>query len=376
MWVYWLILCAVIIFYPFCVKHIQGENTLSVTPQDSRVSKSYFIVISLLMIAVIGLRDRDVGLDTNHYNNIFNSLANRDFDYLFDPILDETGREKGFVFIQILLNKLNIPFEGFNIIYAVFNISVISLFIYKKSNIVWLSYFLYIAFGMFVLDMTMVRQITAMSIVILAVMYDKNETLYDFIKFAVIVYLASLIHSSAIICIPVWFIFKIPYNTKTLLAAFCIVAVSYMAKSYTVQFVSQFATNISDRYENAAAAMQEGDAGLKLYLMILATVLLGSFKNGFLQDKFNLKMHYLLILMLILFPAVQGGGAIMRAYYYFYIFMIVYIPNMLNGLREGSDRPIYIIVVSLYIGVGLAMYISSIINDGYGVVPYEFFWQS
>lgn len=373
MWIYWLIICVVVIYYPMNELYIsKKKSNMHKIDIDNRNRMSYFVIMSLLMILIIGLREKHIGNDTITYYNSYKRFAAYGFDYLVDSVLDEIGREKGYVFIQILFNKLHIPFEIFNIIYAAFNVVVISLFIYKKSKIVWLSYFLYIAYEFFVLDLTMMRQTTAMSIVVLAIMYDKNKTVIDFIKFAIIVCAASLIHSSAIICIPVWFMFKIPYSKKVLFVLFGIIAISYISKSFMVQLVFQLAANVSNKYE-IAYVMQEGTAGIKLYFMIIATVLLGSYKSEFLQDKFNLKMHYLLILMLIIFPAVQGGGAIMRVYYYFYIFMIVYIPNMLYSIK--NEKILYLIVILSYIAVGLSMYISSITGNSYNMVPYKFFWQ-
>ena len=217
MWIYWTVILISFFFYPLCTIYRRRKNNISVgRAVGNEQIKAYFVIVAAVMIIVIGLRENHIGTDTISYYNTYRSMANREFSYLLEQSLDEEGREKGFVFIQILFNKLKISFTGFNIIYAIFNIWVITMFIYKKSTIPWLSYFLYIAFGMFVLDLTMMRQTTAMSIVILAVLYDKNENIYDFIKFAVIVYVASLIHSSAIICIPIWFVFKIPYNKKTL----------------------------------------------------------------------------------------------------------------------------------------------------------------
>lgn len=372
MWIYWLIIFVAVIYYPISELYSSKKNqNMPKSDTDNRKNISYFVIMSVLMIVIIGLREKHIGNDTIGYYNTYKELATKNFVYLLDPILEETGREKGFVFIQILFNKLHMPFELYNIIYAAFNIIAISLFIYKKSKIAWLSYFLYIAYGMFVLDLSMMRQTTAMSIVILAILYDKNETILDFMKFAIIVYMASLIHSSAIICIPVWFVFKIPYNKNTLIVALCIIAFCYISKSFMVRFVSQIAANVADKY--STANMQEGNAGMKLYLMIIVTVLLGSYKKNFLQDNFNVKMHYLLMLMLMVFPALQGGGAIMRVYYYFYVFMIVYIPNMLYSIKK--DKSLYMLSILLYIAVGLNMYISSITGNSYHMVPYKFFWQ-
>lgn len=373
MWIYWLLLAGTVSLYAVCVlQYKKKHDIMSSINIDNCNLKSYFIIVSIMMIAVIGLREKHIGIDTFSYYNSYQRMELLNFDYLLNPVLKEEGTERGYVFLQILFNKLHVPFTGFNLIYAIFNVSVITLLIYKSSKKPWLSYFLYICYEFFLLDMTMMRQTTAMSIVILAIMYDNNKTVLDFLKFALIVYAASLIHSSAIICIPLWFIFKIPYNTTTIIIALIAIISSYIFRGALMNIVGQIASEVSNKYDYAV--FEEGNAGQKLYYMIIATVIMGTYLKIPLQKKDNLKMHYLLVLMLIIFPAVQSGGAIMRIYFYLYIYMIIYIPNMISYIDIRKDRIVYYVIIALYIIVGLYLYNDALLRDTY-IVPYKFFWQ-
>ena len=65
----------------------------------------------------------------------------------------------------------------------------------------------------------------------------------------------------------------------------------------------------------------------------------------------------------------------MRIYFYFYIFMIAYVPNMINGLDKKKDKIIYLLIIALYLIVGGAYYAEYFRADSYTVLPYKFFWQ-
>ena len=368
MMIYWMLMLTCLVLPEVCCLYMK-KYTMTDSGKEQKNMLFYCIVISIYMIILIGLRSNNIGIDTLGYYRGYIQAASYPFSYLSEEIND-----KGFVFLQILFNRLHINFTGFNLIYALFNIIVISYMIYKKSAIPWLSYFLYICFGFFVLDFTMVRQTLAMSIVVLAVMLDKNKTVKDFIQFAILVLIAYTIHASAIICIPIWFIRKIPFNNVIVMMFFVLIATCYLFKGQFSRLVINLAGNISDKYENYQGLGEES-AGLLLYLMIMVSVIFGLFVSGFLNNKWNQTTFYMLCIMLIIFPAVQGGGAIMRAYYYFYIFMIVYIPNMINSINSEGDRPIQMFVFLLYMLVGFYQFYSAVTGNSNHLVPYQFFWQ-
>lgn len=328
----------------------------------------YYIIMSVYMVVLIGLRSANIGIDTNGYYGMYKSAASLSFSDLKYDMSD-----KGFVVLEIILNRLHISFNGFNLIYAAFVIIIVSLFIYKMSEMPWLSYFLYICFGFFLLDFSMVRQTLAMSIVILAFLSDKNRGIKDFALFALLVLLASSIHASAIIFMPVWFIKKLPFNSVLVTFFIVLIPLCYLFKGQLSNMLINLAGNVSDKYEGYSKA-GEGNAGILLYFMMIVTVVFSLFIPRFFKDKQNTTMFYLLCIMLIIFPGVQGGGAIMRIYYYFYIFMIVFVPNMVCNMNI-NDKGLFVLVIALYIMVGLYMYYGSLSGGENHLVPYQFFWH-
>ena len=369
--IYWSLLAFTVIFYGVCrmavrAYHPYGFNGME---EHNKAYKLYFIVVSIIMILIIGLKARTVGCDIKSYYYTYQQMAHRDFNYLLEP---DVG-DKGYVFIQILFNKLGLEFQVLNVVYAIFNISTVSYLIYKKSALPMLSYILYITYEFFVLDLSMIRQTTAMSIVILAILNDKSNGIKSFIKFELIILVAYFIHASAIICIPIWFLNRLKYSKKTVVLLLGLVIISYLLKPIWTNVVLYIAENINERY--ASYGLGLGNAGMKLYLMILASVMLGLYLRGFLHDRWNQKMFYYMCMMLIIFPAVQGGGALMRGYFYFYIFMIVYVPNMISGVNKNSDKFTYYLAIFLFVAVGCTLYYNAMSTNYFEIMPYRFFWQ-
>lgn len=369
--IYWLLLAFTVVFYGVCrisVKkyHPYGFRTIE---EHNSAYLFYFITISAAMILVIGLRDEHVGSDTMGYYSTYKKMANVDYSY----ILSSNVNDKGYCFLQIFFNKIGWNFYAFNMLYAIFNISVISYLIYKKSSLPLLSYILYITFGFFVLDLTMIRQTTAMSIVILAVLHDKNRNIMDFLKFELMVIVAYFIHASAIIFLPMWFLAKMKFNKKTIVILLGVAILSYILKPFVSELVGVVAGTISDKYMRENIVV--GNLGMRLYLMIAASVALGLYLHNFLNDRWNQLMFCYMCMILIIFPAVQGGGSLMRTYYYFYIFMIIYVPNLISGVEHNSDKITYYLAISLYVAVGLMLLSDDVFGNLYKIMPYKFFWQ-
>lgn len=330
---------------------------------------SYFIIISAFMICIIGLRHDNIGNDTTTYRYLYELMGRQNFSYFLNPNVND----RGYYFTTMIFYKMGINYRLFNVIYAAFNVSVISCLIYKKSKIPWLSYFVYICFEFFILDLTMIRQTTAISIVIIAILLNNGNKFMDFLKFAFILYIASLFHASAIICVPIWFMCNIKFNRKWMLSFFVLIMLAYVFRTRLVIFVNDMANMVSDKY---GLGTEVGSYGIRLYLMLLVSTIYGALSKDFLLDKDNQFLWCMMCVVLIIFPMVQVGGAAMRVYYYFYVFLSVYVPNILDNVRKKNNTSaIFFIILVLYIFVGIYTFYDSLARNSFNIVPYRFFWQ-
>ncbi|MBQ7037056.1 MAG: EpsG family protein [Clostridia bacterium] len=333
--------------------------------------KLYFILVSIAMILVIGLRGVLVGRDTLHYYYSYASLQRIG---ILQVLRAQDVTEKGYMLFEVLSHRLHLGFAGYNLLYASFNISIISYIIYKKSRMPWLSYFIYICFEFFILDLTMMRQTLAISIVALAITLDKNETFLDFLKFALCVFIAQTFHQSAIIALPLWFLKKLPLNNIGVVATLFVILLGYLMRTQIAGLIGELAGDVSEKYTKYGE-LEEGTAGMRLYLMVAVTIALGMILGRYKNIKGNGLPFYSLCMMLFLFPAVQAGGVFMRIYYYYYIFIILYVPNLVAALDPKKDTHIKILIVLLYLAVGIYFFHLSLGPGSLVGEEYKFFWQ-
>ena len=341
------------------------------TRENNREMKFCFILVSVLMIFIISMRHVSIGNDTFIYKHyFFDKYAENGIKYMFE----NEESEWGYALLQIFFNRIGFGFEAFNVVYATFNVCVIMRLIYKWSDIPWLSCLLFFFFGFFVLNLTMMRQITAMSIVILAVMNDDDNGFKGFLKFAVMLGIAFSIHTSAVVAIPMWIIKKVKFSGKTVAVFFLLIFLAYIFKTPLTKLVANFASGMTERYDHYDVE-KNGELGTLFYIMMLVTMVASVFMSSFLSDRKNQTLFMFMAVMLIIFPTTQVGGAAMRIYYYYYIFAIIFIPNMLTGMRRRRDLIMYFITLVLFIAVGFSEYHASISDNQYNMVPYHFFWE-
>ncbi len=371
MTIIWVLLAFSCLFYPVCtVVYNRKIKVGDFRPVENKNIKFYFICVSIFMIVIIGLRGILVGRDTLSY---FYSYAKHQ-GISFMAALRADVPEKGYVLFQILGHKLRLGFPGFNLLYAIVNVSIISFAIYKKSTIPWLSYFLYICFEFFILDLTMMRQTLAMSIVVLAMVTENKNPWIDLLKFVILVYVAQTFHASAVVAFPLWFLKKMPMNNVSIAVMVCFIGIAYLARESIANFLSEHAMDVSEKYE-MYRKVEMGTSGMRLYLMVAVTVALGIFLQRFRKIKENGWPFYSLCMMLMIFPAVQGGGAIMRIYYYYYLFIILYVPNLITALDPKKDMWIKVLIILLYLIVGVYFLHINLGPGSLAGEEYKFYWQ-
>lgn len=373
MGIYIGLLFAVGFAFAFSPAAIVKKHKLAVGNTNMRYIAA-FVIIAAYLIMVIGLRADSVGIDTWSYGQKYEGIAKLTQGQIIRQL--KKASEPGYFLLQLLAGKLGIKFSGFNFIYSVFNVGVITYFIYKKSKMAWLSYFLYITYDFFVLDLSMMRQTTAMSIAVLAYMTDKNRGIGDFLKFTLLIAIAATIHNSAVIFLPAWFVKKIRYNDRTVTVAFVLIALALIFRDKLMPILHSLGAGVSEKYSTYDVA--EDSVGMRQYLMLLVTLIFYLFVNKKNNSPVEKDSFFLLCVMLVMFPAASmgGGGVFMRIFYYYYLFMIIFIPNMLASLNRKGEKMIKYIIIGMYMWVGWMLYYSRLTSVEYNLIPFKFFWQS
>lgn len=166
-----------------------------------------FSCISAIVLALFsGLRNISVGFDTVNYYS--------DYENVKDGVASLHSTEFGYVLIEKFFSSLGLPTWGFILLFSL--ISLIGLYMaYSRmlqKAFVGLAFCYYYARFFILRDMNQIRSSLASVIVLFSFKFVKEK---DFIKFAIIVLLASSIHLGAIVAILVYPIFLFISNLKS-----------------------------------------------------------------------------------------------------------------------------------------------------------------
>lgn len=167
--------------------------------------KMYVVVIGIVLTLFMGLRATTVGCDVVQYINRYNS-ANELYN------LGTSYSEWGYNYLSYFFhNILNWDFQAFLFIISLMCIASISVCIYKYSDNALLSIITYLTIGNFTINMSGLRQTIAISLTIIAIfMAERRKP----VKFYFLVLLATIIHNSSIVFLPVYFLWGRRINRK------------------------------------------------------------------------------------------------------------------------------------------------------------------
>ncbi|WP_074618532.1 EpsG family protein [Eubacterium maltosivorans] len=155
----------------------------------------YLTIVFLQMFFIAGFRSINVGYDTEQYVNYFYILSNTDFSQLSQQA-STLYIESGYAVINKIISLFTSDYQWLLIIISFVTLLGYTIFIYRCSDNVYLSVFLFITLGFFYFTMRVMRQALAIMLICNAIYYlYKNKK----IPFVILVLLASTIHSSAII---------------------------------------------------------------------------------------------------------------------------------------------------------------------------------
>jgi len=293
-------------------------------------------VLTFLLIVFVGLRFH-TGADWNIYHQIFNASISSQNN---NPHNTEYG--------YLLLNKL---FKSIFDNYYVMQFAV-TLFVgvafyrlykrYSEYPIVSLSLVVWTLF--FTIFMAQVRQSIALAIIALAVPYifDRKP-----IRFLAAIFLASLFHISAIIAIPLYFLYK-NYGKILPIALMLVAQVFYFFPEITEAMVRFVAPYLPGRLSELAVAymdshfnrQQEFGSGL----FYLGQMILSIFTVWFVQPKDKKEAFFLNTLaVFVIFKGFSNGLQIIsRLEPYYLVFAIIAYTHLFD-VRIKRLRSLYLI---------------------------------
>ncbi|WP_165154727.1 EpsG family protein [Parabacteroides sp. ZJ-118] len=305
-----------------------------------------FFVLTIFM----GIR-YDWGNDYPAYLKMFykNTLTN-DFskDYFVDIFTDENS-EFGW-------KILNMLFKDFGFFAMVFVLTSLEYYIlykaikrYVSPKWYWLAVFLFTFNSGFMLTgCSMMRQYLSMSIVVMAIKYIINGNGW---KYSACIFLASTIHTSALIMLPIYFIRLLPslYSQKAIFGAvlgslFYFMLASLIAAEFLPVFL-EFGN--FERYETYLET-ESVTASIGLGVMYYCGIFFVALRSGKYVEHSMYVIAVLSSLYILFVPFVTVAPLVGRVGYYFSYLSVLSFPVMFEKMYGKWWINVFLVVTIVF----------------------------
>lgn len=361
MWVQLLIFVLTIIgFFVFG----KGEK-------NKKNRKDYIILVSVLLILQSGLRGVTVGTDTEAYYQMFiNTILTswNDIFFGFHQVytLGE-GKDAGYPFFMKVFQLLSTNYNVYLLFVATTFFFAFGRFLYLNTSSnrdVLLAVAIYQAVFYGFMSITGTRQTIAAAFTLFAFECIKNKA---WIKFALLIFIASFIHKSCIGFVVAYIICLVP-NSKLVLVGSSIGALLLFpfGKAFASFLVTISGTNNYMNFVNSDYETQ----GAKTFAIMMVGMLVLLLKYGNNLIKENDKNEFLLktfSLAVLFTPFTWIDPSMMRLVQYFSIFIVILLPLIITQIEHSNSKIgkityIFTLLFYIYITLGRQNY-------------YVFFWE-
>jgi hypothetical protein len=317
------------LFIVILAVHMAGK-----TKSQIRISRLFLFSGFAAMVLIAGLRNRSVGTDTGNYVRSFSSI------WTFDDALAYGNKygEYGFWLLNWCVHIISDEYMA-----LLMAIALIVVGCYQRAIILYsrnwtISFFVFIAMGFYTFFFNGARQGIACAIYALAIGPLLERKLRAYVGY---VLLAGLFHKTAIMMLPVYFIFDTTNTTrKNVLIILIGIAVAAM-----FQGIVGLGAQIDARYASYGTAGEGGG-----YLIIGLTAVLGVFFFMFKKHVNMERERYELYLNMFFFGAVisvvsallsVNPSGFLRFSMYFNVSAIFLWPIIYKNLISRSSRMLF-----------------------------------
>lgn len=347
--------------------------------KPSQKKNLIFIIIAFTQLGIISVLRYHIGFDYNMYAVGFNFMNEDGFG-----VMQYKDWEIGFVFLSKLLGIFLPNFIWYIGFFVIAALVPTAIFIYKNSDMPWVSTVLYVNMFLFFMTMNFLRQAVALSIVMLSWHFMKRN---KFIPFVITVIIASLFHQTALIMFIVYFLVKMKTTVKEIIVYLYLLLWFYISSTGFINLITLF---VHEEYSDSIFVRE----GLSyVYAIFPALVVLIAFwlvkTKTIVVDRETQYIINMSLIGAVLSITMLKHSIIERLTYYFTIFLIILVPLIYQSIRHngitfslGSKRTIEIstekqkkiasaVVLVFVLVLSYSVFYYGLSENAHGVVPYE-----
>jgi transmembrane protein EpsG len=299
-------------------------------------NKIFAFIAVLTLVLISGLRN-NIG-DTYAYVLTYKLVPGYSWDFIISQ------KEQGFIFLQLFLHQISANPQILIFTAALITNVIIGIILYQYSRFFELSLYVYITSGLYLVSMNGMRQFLAGAILFAATKYIMNG---NWKKYILVVLLASTVHQSALILIPIYFIVRREAWTKS---TFLLLALAVMLALGYNQLSGAFFEVIGNGTYGQYKDFQEGGANILRVLVQAAPLLpayLGRKKLRELFPKSDYIVNLCLLGMVFMIISTQNW-VFARFIIYFGLYNLILISWVVPLFVKQYQKLIYYAIIVAY----------------------------
>lgn len=252
--------------------------------------------------------------------------------------------------------------------------SVIVIYGYTKvikelSPYIWMSLLLYVLISYYP-SFFLLRQYIALAIIMLSI---KHIIKREMLKFGVCAILAISVHATAVVIVPLYFLYGLKYDVKNmiLLAAGSVatVVLFFSLQGY-VELVSAYYAHYFESFNEESAWMR---AFTKVYIAVVYILVM---KKNFYNEGINRIVFYCMLITVVISIAAVNVFSVHRLREYFSLAEFIGIPVMLKEVsrKSNSTKLITYLLLLVYLVV-MVMTFNNFVTGPNMNNKYQLFWD-
>jgi hypothetical protein len=346
--------------------------------------KIYIIFTFIILFFISAFRSKNIGSDTTAYIYLFEYIGTSENIFTLSSLFSindilESRFEIGYIILNKILFNISDHYIILFIVVSFFVLGAWLTFIYRYSNMIWISVFLFINLRFFYFTLSGLRQAIAMAIILISYKFLKERKTTPFV---IVILVASLFHLSALIFLIIYPLSTMKFNKKLLVYSFLSGITIYII--YEV-ILRRFLTLFPKYNMYLDSTYFDGD--IKIATILNFLIVLSIFVFGLLitkkrsdglnseNKKSNIHLMNHIMLMATLFSFVAINANILNRFSsYFFMFTVVYIPLVIGELKKKEVRVLvtYTILLIAFLYNVIILYYKP---DWNIIYPYKFIWE-
>lgn len=322
---------------------------LKVILTKNKISENIFLTLAaFLLMIIVSLRNLSFGTDTLVYVEKFRKYNLIEFSQIIDYLNKIDEKDKTFYLLVRILNLFSLEESLIVVLFSILFLTSIFWMIYKYSNNSLISIILFICLGYLFFSLTGLRQTFALTFIIFSYKYLRERKMY---KFIILVLLASLFHSTALVFLIAYPLVYLKLGIKHLVVLISASLINILFNSQIYSLLKNYIFNEQyEYYLNNEESLNYSGFLIQLSIFLFCLI----FKKVILtKSPENITFYNLIFIGLIFQLFATNIAVVFRISLYFSIFSIILFSNVISSFKDVYIR----ILVNLIVIVILIMYL-------------------